>query len=171
MFSRWIPAWAVRQALLLLLAAGLTGLAANQLNPHRVALQAAGSPVVAGIAGQGQAATMPRPVTLDELHALLRSSAPLLIDARDHEAWLAGHLPGAISLPFEGWPGQLERVKGLPNDRWLVCYCDGGGCELSELLAQALVQQGFTRVAVFRGGIAEWQASGGSVTGEEVAHD
>ncbi|HNW59890.1 MAG TPA: rhodanese-like domain-containing protein [bacterium] len=156
--SRWLPAWALRQALLLLLAAGLTGLVANHLNPSGVALRPAGA-AIAGIAAweESERAEQPRPISLAQLQLLLGREAALLLDARSRDEYRAGHLPGAVSLPYENWNAEMAQVDQLPHDRWLVCYCDGGGCELSEHLGLELVGRGFKKVAVYRGGIEEWQ--------------
>lgn len=167
---RWFPAWALRQALLLLLAAGLTGLVANHLNPRGVALQPGGS-AIAGMAAmeESDGAELPRPITLVQLRLLLGREAALLLDARSRDEYRAGHLPGAVSLPFEDGSEERARIELLPRDRWLICYCDGGGCELSEHLGLELVGRGFKKVAVYRGGIEEWRQHHALV--QEEAHE
>jgi rhodanese-related sulfurtransferase len=167
--SSIVPGYALRQALLLLLAAAVLGLAANRLNPHGVAIGMTDSPpAIGGVAwDDGEATDSPRMITLAQLRELSRRQPPLLIDARSHQEYLAGHLPGAISLPFEEWLAQIDRVRSLPRERWLVLYCDGGSCELSHHLAQELLTQGFRKVAVYAGGIEEWQLTRELERGEE----
>lgn len=166
------PTRALRQAAGLLILAALTGLIVNQLNPRGAVI--AWTPIAhAGSAGWDNSETidLPRPITLAQLQALLQPGGVTLIDARGHEEYLAGHLPGAINLPFESLYEQMERLKQLPRDQWTICYCDGGDCELSHHLAAELLRQGFRRVAIFPGGIAEWQLAYPLTNGMEESHE
>ena len=172
---RFFPAFALRQAVLLLLSAVILGLAANQINPRGI-LIGRDAPDLPGRSDldawmANDAAETPRPITLQPLLGLIQRSACLIIDARNPEAFLAGHLPGAVNLPWERYFEYVERMHALPRDRWLVLYCDGGTCDYSQLLAQELVMLGFTKVAVYSGGIEEWQISNrleyGGEEGEE----
>lgn len=166
------PARALRQAAWLLTIAALTGLAANQLNPRGATI--AWTPNAhAGSSGWDNSETLdlPRPISLAQLQGLLQSGGVTLIDARGREEYIAGHLPGAISLPFESYFEEMERLQQLPRDKWTVCYCDGGDCELSHHLAAELLRQGFKRVAIFSGGIAEWQLAHPLTNGMEEGHE
>ncbi len=44
----------------------------------------------------------------------------MLLDARSRDAFLAGHLPGALSVPLDQ---AAEAVKILAADRQYVTYC------------------------------------------------
>ena len=44
----------------------------------------------------------------------------VLLDVRDEEAYAAGHIPGAVSLPLAQIP---ERAAALAADRPYVAYC------------------------------------------------
>ncbi len=44
----------------------------------------------------------------------------VLLDVRDAEAYAAGHIPGAVSLPLAQLP---ERVATLATDKPYVTYC------------------------------------------------
>jgi len=57
----------------------------------------------------------------------------------------------------------VAMLQHLPKDVWLVCYCDGPPCDLGERLAYELQGWGFTRVAVYQGGMADWRKRGGPV--------
>lgn len=81
-----------------------------------------------------------------------------IVDARSPEAYLAGHIPGAISLPAHAAP-ELLSVQSLPMSpqQKIVTYCDGGECSVSESLAVILRQDaGCTEVWVLEGGFAAW---------------
>lgn len=85
----------------------------------------------------------------------------LLIDLRPKTEYLAGHIPGAISIPYE----ELEKHKKALVPYVLVLYCDRGN--LSLLAARDLDQEGYRVVNVaggirgYRGGLEQsipWQA-------------
>jgi rhodanese-related sulfurtransferase len=78
------------------------------------------------------------------------------IDARDPKLYLAGHIPGAINIPFEKLDRYSDSLKLLPKSDLQVLYCDGGDCHLSHDLADQMLSQGWHRVAVYIGGWIEW---------------
>ncbi|MGO3210351.1 MAG: sulfurtransferase, partial [Brachybacterium sp.] len=114
-----------------------------------------------------------RIATADEVAA----GAALVIDARAAERYRgevepidprAGHIPGAVNLPFaenldpEGRflsPHQLRRrfeAAGVREDRETVVYCGSGVTATHDLLA--LERAGFTRVRLFPGSWSQWSA-------------
>jgi len=48
-----------------------------------------------------------------------------LIDARPTGAFLSGHIPTAISLPFDNFQESCTTILPLDKDRLLVFYCGG----------------------------------------------
>jgi rhodanese-related sulfurtransferase len=101
------------------------------------------------------AATVPF-VSLDELADKVASGqlGLVLLDMRERDAWLAGHIPGARHLPR----GQLElRVNDElpdPTARILTC-CEYG--RISTLAAATLRTLGFRRAAALDGGVKIWR--------------
>jgi rhodanese-related sulfurtransferase len=103
----------------------------------------------------------PFQVTLATAKTLFDARAALFLDARDPSEFEAGHIPGAIRITRGEALGDPDRVKGLgPPVRPIVAYCEGGACESSHELAQALVDAGYRRVLVYTGGFPEWAAAG-----------
>ncbi len=87
----------------------------------------------------------------------------IVLDLREREAFLAGHVPGAKHLPR----GQLElRVNTeLPDPtRRIVTYCEFG--KISILAAATLRELGFAQVAALDGGMTAWREAGFAVEGE-----
>ncbi|HEY5924319.1 MAG TPA: rhodanese-like domain-containing protein [Kofleriaceae bacterium] len=81
----------------------------------------------------------------------------VLLDVREKDAFLAGHLPGAKHLPR----GQLElRVdKELPDpSAHILTYCQFG--RISTLAAATLRAMGYTRAVALDGGYDEWVKQG-----------
>ena len=78
------------------------------------------------------------------------------IDARDPKLYSAGHIPGAINIPFEKLAQYSDSLNPFPKSELQVLYCDGGDCHLSHDLAEHMLSQGWHRVAVYTGGWTEW---------------
>jgi glyoxylase-like metal-dependent hydrolase (beta-lactamase superfamily II)/rhodanese-related sulfurtransferase len=104
------------------------------------------------------AATVPF-MSLQELLAQVETgdNALLILDVRERDAYHAGHVPGAKSLPR----GQLElRVnQELPNPtRRILTCCELG--QISTLAAATLRSMGFVRAVALDGGMKAWREAG-----------
>lgn len=98
------------------------------------------------------------------LVARVRSGDAILIDVRPHEEYLAGHLPGALSIPVEELAG---RLRDLSKEHEIVAYCRGPYCMLSAEAVRALSRRGF-RASRLEDGVLEWRAAGMKVvTGDK----
>jgi len=110
---------------------------------------------------------LPMPVLLDEVQQLMTAGG-LLIDARSPELFAAGHIKGAISLPFVGIDEVLaDFIARTDQDQVVVTYCSGFGCPDSFDLGMRLIEEGFSDVRVFEGGYPEWRDAGLAVAGED----
>ena len=89
-----------------------------------------------------------------EAKALMDSeSGYIIIDARTHEEYDQGHIPGAILIPEYEIANRAE--KELPDKNQLILvYCRSG--RRSKIAAEELVKLGYTNVKEF-GGIIEWE--------------
>jgi len=100
-------------------------------------------------------------IELAEAEALGLSGQALLLDARPPDEYAAGHIPGALNMPYDEFDAFLERIIGeLESYPELITYCDGADCHSSIELAIRLCDGNFGPVKVFFGGAAEWQAAG-----------
>ena len=90
------------------------------------------------------------PAALEER---VTSGTAVLLDVRPPEEYAAGHLPGAISMPFEEL---ARRLSELPRDRTIVAYCRGPFCVLSLHAVEALQEHGFRAVRL-KEGITDWR--------------
>ena len=98
-------------------------------------------------------------MSMEELKSRLESDEPnlLVLDVREREAYLEGHIPGARLLPR----GQLElRVnQELPDPtRRVLVYCDLG--KVSTLAAATLREMGYSRAVALDGGMVAWSDAG-----------
>ena len=75
----------------------------------------------------------------------------LLIDLREEEDYTAGHLMGAINIPYT----QLEEwIDRLPTGVLVILYDQDGS--LSDLAAQTMEEAGFYEARSLLGGLNEW---------------
>jgi rhodanese-related sulfurtransferase len=74
-------------------------------------------PRAAGAAGTDAA---PR-ITLDEFKKLLDAGKVLVVDVRSAEAYRAGHIPGALSVPVTQIESRAEELKSA--QKAIVTYC------------------------------------------------
>jgi rhodanese-related sulfurtransferase len=141
-------------AVLISAAASGIGLAVN-------AARSGGIPVVAPFPYQQdcpEKLSVPEGPTVgaEQAARLLHAQGVLFIDARPAEAFAAGHIDGARSIPFSfispPGPGTAAELKKHGH---LIVYCDSPGDKLAGLLAASLRDLGLRRVKVLRGG---WEA-------------
>jgi rhodanese-related sulfurtransferase len=119
---------------------------------------------------QVQELDRPVQIGIDALKRLYDAGAVVVVDAREPEEYAAGHIAGAINLPFDEVSVEPERLEGLdPGGRPIAAYCGGGTCEVSLSLAWDLLAVGHTRVVVYVGGYAEWAAAGHPVRTGDAA--
>lgn len=87
----------------------------------------------------------------------LLSAPHFLIDARTPETYNKGHIGSATNVYGGEVEGRIPELLGMvPTDRAVIIYCDGGECELSHHVANALKQFGYGPIYIFTGGWAEW---------------
>jgi rhodanese-related sulfurtransferase len=95
----------------------------------------------------------------EEAKSLWEGKGALFCDARSNSEYVQGHIPGAISLPAAEFDKYFEKYKGkIKAAGQLVTYCHGVGCQLSNKVAQKLVNdKKFKNVGSFFGGWPQWQ--------------
>jgi len=55
-----------------------------------------------------------------ELRAQLERGAVIVLDVRDADSYIAGHIPGALQIPLSRVDGEIPY---LPKDKPIVAYC------------------------------------------------
>jgi thiosulfate/3-mercaptopyruvate sulfurtransferase len=117
-------------------------------------------------------------VTTGWVRAHLGDPGFRLVDARPRSEYDDGHIPGAISLPVtdtfdpdgaKNYPLRGEKLqallaaRGIPTDRKVVAYDDGGETQGPRLF-WTLEYAGHPDAAVLDGGFAAWKADGGAIS-------
>lgn len=92
-------------------------------------------------------------VTTNELSEL---DAPILIDVREVDEYVSGHVPGAINIPLSELVGR-ESECGLGDTVYVICQAGGRSARACEHLSQQLNLQSVSFVNVL-GGTGAWIA-------------
>lgn len=92
----------------------------------------------------------------DQLLARAQRGEVTILDVRPTDEYLAGHIPGAVSLPLE----ELEaRLSELGEETEIVAYCRGSLCVLAPEAVRLLRAHGF-RARRLEDGLPEWRLAG-----------
>jgi rhodanese-related sulfurtransferase len=92
----------------------------------------------------------------EELLRRAASKEVLVLDVRPAEEYAAGHIPGAVSIPFD----QLtSRIAELPGNAEIVAYCRGRFCVFAHDAVRTLVANGRTARRL-QDGMLEWRLAG-----------
>ncbi len=76
----------------------------------------------------------------------------IILDVREQDEFDAGHIPGAILIPYTEIENKAEEM--LPDkDKQILVYCRSG--RRSKIAAESLAKLGYTNIKEF-GGIIDW---------------
>lgn len=96
------------------------------------------------------------PIDAAELKRRMKAGLVTLVDVRPATEYEAGHIPGAISLPFDDLARGRRR---LPAGRPIIAYCRGPYCVLSVDAVNVLRRRGRAAFRL-RDGFPDWKAAG-----------
>jgi len=104
-----------------------------------------------------------REVSTEQVRRILADGGAIVVDARKHSEYVAGHIPGARNVDaLSSDPvAAVERMVGGDKKKALVLYCNGPFCRASKQLGNQLVAAGFTHVRRYQLGMPIWRALGG----------
>lgn len=95
-------------------------------------------------------------ITCEELKRRLNDRSVFVLDVRPVEEYLAGHLPGARSIPID----ELKaRLKEIPKRGEVVAYCRGPYCVFADEAVATLRTSGRT-ASRLESGFPDWKARG-----------
>ncbi|NQT95588.1 MAG: rhodanese-like domain-containing protein [Candidatus Omnitrophica bacterium] len=102
-------------------------------------------------------------ITYEQFQKIRKSGEGyILVDALSADSYKKGHIPGAISFPYntidiDSAPKLLKRTDNI------IVYCGGFKCEASTKAAHRLQALGYKNVVDYKGGLEDWQAQGNSL--------
>lgn len=90
----------------------------------------------------------------------------LILDARSEEEFRAGHIPGAMLLPYDAIDEAFPEIQlFLFREQPVITYCSGPACDDGLMLGLFLRDQGYTNVFLFAGGMEAWRRADYPVEG------
>jgi rhodanese-related sulfurtransferase/DNA-binding transcriptional ArsR family regulator len=95
-------------------------------------------------------------IGFDELKARLKDGSVILVDVRPAEEYVAGHIPGALSIPHDELEG---RLRELSREQEVVAYCRGPYCVFADE-AVATLKGKRRKARRLEGGLPEWRNAG-----------
>ena len=100
----------------------------------------------------------------EELKSALDTGADIKLVMAMHETHFEqAHIPGSVQL-FA--PEQAGELLGTSDN--IVVYCSDRNCSASRVVAQKLIDAGYTNVRHYPGGLAEWYAAGYPLEGSNA---
>lgn len=85
-------------------------------------------------------------IRANDIVKYIGKSNVIIIDLREREEYVAGHIPSAINIPYE----ELEdRKRDLHRNHLLIFYCDRGNISL--LAARDLLKDGYNIKSLYGG--------------------
>lgn len=94
-------------------------------------------------------------VSAPELRKRLENGS-VVLDVRPTLEYVAGHVPGARSIPVDELAARLEE---LPRDQPVIAYCRGPYCVFADEAVSLLRSQGYDAYRLEEG-LPDWQAMG-----------
>lgn len=92
-------------------------------------------------------------ITAEEAKQIMDSQEGyIILDVREQDEYDAGHIPGAILIPYTQIAEKAGEVL-TEKDQLILVYCRSG--RRSKIAAEALVELGYTNIKEF-GGIIDW---------------
>ncbi|MCX5866992.1 MAG: rhodanese-like domain-containing protein [Proteobacteria bacterium] len=147
----------------IVIVAAIAGLLLNLVNPRAIPYFSPKPYDIYVSCPQEETAPGIKKITSRELNEL-RVAGVVIVDSRPTPEYLEGHIPGAISLPYDPLacpdPKTVEMIK--EGERVVVVYGSTSPDE-GVALAQGLHHQGVPMVAHLEGGFPAWVKAGMTV--------
>ena len=95
-------------------------------------------------------------ISTSNLVTLVNREGAVILDIRDNKEYSAGHIAGAINMPYASVDSRIGELEGY-KEKPLVLVCKMG--QHSSSAGRKLKAQGFTDLRRLAGGMSEWSAS------------
>lgn len=82
-----------------------------------------------------------------------KDASLIILDVRTPEEFAAGHVPGAVNIPYTHLPARLSELPDA-GDKDIVLYCATG--VRAERAAERMREQGYSRLLHLDGDMKAW---------------
>ena len=100
--------------------------------------------------------SMPFTDVTPELAQELIAQGALVLDVRQPNEWIRGHIPEAELVPLDGIYLFGKALADYPKDQDVILVCEMG--QRSVVAAEIALVAGYTRVYNLAGGMSAWRA-------------
>lgn len=161
--ANWVGMVVDPKAELLLVVEGRQGYEAMRTELHRIGYDNILGYLAGGMPSwtySGRATARLEQIGAPEMAARLAAlpdgaKRPVLLDVRTPGEWTAGHIAGAVHMPFAEI---LQACCSLPTDDEVVVYCGSG--YRSNMAGSYMKAHGYANVKSLAGGVLAWARSG-----------
>ena len=98
----------------------------------------------------------PHSISLDQAYKLYLQNI-LFVDARNKSDYDYSHIKNSVSLPVFQFEDYKRILETIDVNQPIVVYCNGPDCDMIDMLAKLLVDFGYRKIFVFKGGWEEWE--------------
>lgn len=93
----------------------------------------------------------------EEMDDHVASRDAFIIDARFRRDYLAGHIPGAVSIPADSsLDDRSKALQSVSRSTRIVVYCQSEFCEFDDEIATFLLFNGYKNVQIYKPGWMGW---------------
>lgn len=151
----------VKQIGAILLISGVASVLINSVHPRKIPWVQDWSNHVEAKARRLGIQVIPLSVALQKFQSL---ESAAFIDARPADEFTRGHIPGALSIPFQSLEEQFPIIGSLiDSNKELIVYCKNRECDDSLMLATELRAMGAENLTLYIDGFEVWEKHGGAV--------
>jgi len=94
-----------------------------------------------------------------EVGRLINTDA-IFVDARYQQDFERGHIEGAVNIPPDADDEtRMTKLADVSKDTYIVVYCQSKSCTFASKIAEKLVSDGFSNVAIYNEGWKDWRAN------------
>ena len=139
-----------------MVAAGI-GLCVNLVHPYRIDYVAAPFPPVV----DDPDVPVPEIISVADARVMYGSQKVLFVDARSMRRFEAGHMPGALPLPWMKFDHYYhDCIMELVKSPTIIVYDEGTVDTKARELGRKLIEDGFANVYHLAGGLKAWMDLG-----------
>ena len=154
-FSAWVG-WIVEQSRPIILAGGTEEQHLDaQRQLFRIGFDNLAGYLDGGMSAWGSSGrnlTQFETAEVEDLASWILSAEPMtVVDARNEDEWVHGHVPGAVRMPV---PDIAHHAHDLPTEIPIAVHCGGG--YRAAIAASLLEQAGFKRIIHVNGPYSDW---------------
>lgn len=82
----------------------------------------------------------------------------VILDARPYTKYFEAHIPNSVYADDSSYAKKFIGTAPQAKETEIIIYCGGFSCHKSHVVAQQLVNSGYTNIKVYSGGLPEWSA-------------